>query len=259
MNTHAQIEDTDLPAPAGGQSSKPTVVLVHGALEGASIWHLVIPRLQREGFPVIAFANPLRSLGVDVAYLRSVLDRIEGQVILVSHAYGGAVITQAGDDPKVLGLVYAASPMPAVGESATDCLERFPGGDFGSSVNLTTYTLPDGTTGMYALVQGDRYGSLLAADVPESVLALMIATQRPVDLAALNEKLTSAAWATKPSWQIRPLRDPVFALEEWKFESDRAGSHVTEVNSSHAVPVTHPDVVVDVIKQAADATMREKR
>ena len=104
------------------ESSKPTIVLVHGAVEDASIWHLVIPRLQRDGYPVIAFANPLRSLAVDAAYLRTVLDRIEGSVILVSHAYGGAVITQAGDHPKVRGLVYAASPMPASGESANDCL-----------------------------------------------------------------------------------------------------------------------------------------
>ncbi|MBW4093865.1 MAG: alpha/beta hydrolase [Proteobacteria bacterium] len=235
---------------------KPTIVLVHGALEDASIWHQVIPRLQRDGFPVIAFANPLRSLSVDVAYLCTVLDRIEGPVILVSHAYGGAVITQAGDHRNVKGLVYAASPMPAAGESATDTLRRFPGGDFASAINLTDYTLPDGTSGTYALVQADKYGPLLAADVPESVLALMIATQRPVDLAALNEKLTSAAWTTKPSWQIRPLQDPVFPVEEWKFQSDRAHAHVTEVNSSHAVPVTYPDVVVDVINQAAGAVAK---
>jgi pimeloyl-ACP methyl ester carboxylesterase len=236
------------------ESSKPSVVLVHGALEDASIWHRVIPLLQSEGHPVIAFANPLRSLAIDVAYLRSVLDRIEGPVILVSHAYGGAVITQAGDDPKVRGLVYAASPMPAVGECTNDCLERFPGGDFAASVNLTNYTLPDGSSGTYALVQADKYAALLAADVPESVLALMIATQRPIDLAALSERLTSAAWMNKPSWQIRPLQDPVFPVQEWKFQSDRAHAHVTEVNSSHAVPVTSPQIVADVIKQAARAT-----
>jgi pimeloyl-ACP methyl ester carboxylesterase len=183
-----------------------------------------------------------------------VLDRIEGPVILVSHAYGGAVITQAGDDPKVRGLVYAASPMPAVGECTNDCLERFPGGDFAASVNLTNYTLPDGSSGTYALVQADKYAALLAADVPESVLALMIATQRPIDLAALSERLTSAAWMNKPSWQIRPLQDPVFPVQEWKFQSDRAHAHVTEVNSSHAVPVTSPQIVADVIKQAARAT-----
>jgi pimeloyl-ACP methyl ester carboxylesterase len=236
------------------ESSKPTIVLVHGALEDSSIWHLVIPRLQRDGYPVFVFSNPLLGVAVDVAYLRSMLDRIEGPVILVSHAYGGAVITQAGDDPKVKGLVYAGSPMPAVGESSTDCLVRFPGGDFGSSIDLIPYTLPDGTSGTNVLCQPDKFVPLLAADVPESAAALMIATQRPISLAALNEPLTSAAWTSKPSWQIRPLLDPVFPLEEWKFEADRAHSHVIEVNSSHAVPVTFPDVVVDVIGQATRAT-----
>ena len=119
---------------------------------------------------------------------------------------------------------------------------------------MTNYTLPDGTSGTYALVQADKYAALLAADVPESVLALMIATQRPIDVAALSEKLTSAAWTSKPSWQVRPLKDPVFPIEEWEFESNRAHAHVVEVNSSHAVPVTYPDVVVDVIAQAARAT-----
>jgi pimeloyl-ACP methyl ester carboxylesterase len=235
------------------ESLKPTIVLVHGALEDASIWNGVIPRLQRDGYPVIGFANPLLGVAVDAAYLRSVLDRIEGPVILVSHAYGGAVITQAGDDPKVKGLVYAGSPMPAVGESATHCLERFPGGDFASSVDLTTYTLPDGTSGTNVLVKADNYRSLLAADVPESVVALMIAIQRPINLAALNEPLTSAAWTSKPSWQIRPLQDTAIPVDEYKFEADRAHSHVVEVNSSHAVTVSNPDVVADVIEQAARA------
>ena len=143
--------------------------------------------------------------------------------------------------------------MPGVGESTNDCLERFPGGDFASSVDLTDYTLPDGTKGTYALVKADKYGYLLAADVPEAVLALMIASQRPVDVLALSERLTSAAWMSKPSWQIRPLLDPVIPQEEFKFEAERAHSHVTELNSSHAIPVTFPDVVVDVINKAAKA------
>jgi pimeloyl-ACP methyl ester carboxylesterase len=239
------------------QSSKPTIVLVHGAVEDSSLWtHGVIQGLQRDGYPVKVFSNPLRGLPVDAAYLRSLLDTIKGPVILVSHAYGGAVITQAGDDPKVKGLVYAGSPMPGVGESTNDCLYRFPGGDFASSAVLIPYTLPDGTTGTNILIKPERYGYLLAADVPESVLALMIATQRPIAAAALDDILTSAAWTSKPSWQIRPLLDPVIPQEEFKFEADRAHSHVIELNSSHAIPVTFPDVVVDVIEQAARATMK---
>jgi pimeloyl-ACP methyl ester carboxylesterase len=240
-----------------GTQTKPTIVLVHGAVEDSSVWtHGVIQRLQREGYKVMCFANPLRGVAVDAAYLRSLLDTIEEPVILVSHAYGGAVISQAGDDPKVKALIYAGSPMPGVGESANDCLERFPGGDFASSVDLIPYTLPDGTSGTNVLVKADKYGYLLAGDVPESVLALMIAIQRPIDAAALNERLTSAGWTSKPSWQIRPLLDPVIPQQEFKFEADRARSHVIELNSSHAIPITFPDVVVDVIEQAARAVAK---
>ena len=233
---------------------KPTIVLVHGALEDSSLWtHGVVQGLQRDGYPVICFATPLRGVAVDAAYLLSVLDTIEGSVLLVSHAYGGAVIGQAGHHPKVKGLVYAGSPMPGAGESANDCLVRFPGGDFASSVNLVPYTLPDGTSGTNVFVKAERYGYLLAADVPADVLAAIVATQRPIDMAALNEPLTSAAWTSKPSWQIRPLLDPVIPVEEFKFEAERAHSQVIELNSSHAIPITYPDVVVDVIEQAARA------
>ena len=235
-------------------SANPTIVLVHGAVEDSSLWtHGVIQGLQREGYPIKVFSNPLRGVAHDAAYLQSLLDTIEGPVLLVSHAYGGAVISQAGDDPKVKGLIYAGSPMPAAGESTNDCLERFPGGDFATSVDLIPYTLPDGTTGTNLVVKADRYGYLLAADVPQDKLVLMIVTQRPISLAALNEKLTSAAWTSKPSWQIRPLLDPVIPQAEFAFEADRAHSQVIELRSSHAIPVTFPDVVVDVIGQAARA------
>ena len=246
MGTHKQITDKDFP--------KPTIVLVHGAVEDSSLWtHGVIQGLQRDGYPIKVYSNPLRGLPNDVAYLRSLLDTIEGPVLLVSHAYGGAVISQGGDDPKVKGLIYAGSPMPAAGESTNDCLYRFPGGDFASSADLIPYTLPDGTKGTNILIKPEKYAYLLAADVPESKLALMIATQRPIEAAALADILTSAAWTTKPSWQIRPLLDPVIPQDEFKFEAERAHSTVIELNSSHAIPVTFPDVVVDVINQAARA------
>ncbi|KGT78232.1 alpha/beta hydrolase [Bradyrhizobium japonicum] len=238
------------------ESPKPTVVLVHGAFEDASIWNGVIERLQRDGYPVVAFGNPLLGPAIDTAYLRSLLDKIQGPVILAAHSYGGAVITQAGDDPKVKGLVYAASIMPAVGEAATHLLERYPGSTFPTSVEPTTYTLPDGTSGTYLLYQPDKFHSNVAADVPASVAALMLAGQRPMNLAALTEPLTSAAWTSKPSWQVRPLQDRAIPVDEYKFEADRAHSTVIEVNASHAVPVSNPDVVADAIEQAARAAAK---
>src|ERR1700728_4842328 len=115
MDTQSQKEEN---------SSNPTIVLVHGAVEDSSFWtHGVIQRLQRDGFRVKGFSNPLRGLFVDAAYLHSLLDTIDGPVILVSRAYGAAVITQAADDPKVKALIYAGPPMPGICESTNDCLE----------------------------------------------------------------------------------------------------------------------------------------
>jgi pimeloyl-ACP methyl ester carboxylesterase len=239
------------------ESLKPTIVLVHGAFEDASIWNRVIQRLQRDGYPVVAFANPLLGVAVDAAYLRSVLDRIAGPVILAAHSYGGVVITQAGaDDPKVKGLVYAAAVMPAAGEAASELIERFPGSSFPTSVEAVPYSLPDGTSGTYLLYQADRFHSQVAADVPASEVALMLATQRPMNLAALKEKVTSAAWTNTPSWQIRTLQDLAIPFAEQKFEADRAHSRVVEVNASHAVTVSNPDVVAEVIEEAARAAAR---
>jgi len=234
----------------------PTIVLVHGAFEDASIWSKVIARLQRDGYPVVAFANPLLGVAVDAAYLRSAIDRIQGPVILAAHSYGGAVITQAGTDPKVRGLVYAAAVMPAAGEAASNLLERFPGSTFPTSVEAVSYSLPDGSSGTYLLYQADKFHSNVAADVPASEVAMMLATQRPMNLAALTETLTSAAWTTKPSWQIRTLQDLAIPVAEQKFEADRAKSQVVEVNASHAVTVSNPDVVADVIVRAARAVMK---
>ncbi|MGA7807657.1 alpha/beta hydrolase [Bradyrhizobium sp.] len=234
---------------------EPTIVLVHGAFEDASIWWGVIERLQPKGHLLMAFGNPCQGVAVDAAYLRSVLSRIDGPVLLVGHSYGGAVITQAGDDPKVKGLVYAGSILPAVGESSTTSVSRFPGSSFFTSVEQTDYSLPDGTSGSYLLYQVDKFHAETSADVPADRAALMAVTQRPMHAAALNEPVTVAAWTSKPSWQVRTLDDVGIPPATQKFEGDRAGSHVTEVHSSHAVTVSHPDVVADVIEQAVRAVV----
>jgi pimeloyl-ACP methyl ester carboxylesterase len=239
------------------ESLKPTIVLVHGAFEDSSIWNAVIQRLQRAAYPVVAFANPLRGVAVDAAYLRSVLNRIEGPIILVAHSYGGAVITQAGaDEPKVKGLVYAGSILPAAEEAPRVLIERFPGSSFLTSTYPVPYTLPDGTSGAYVFYEADKFHSQAAADVPASEAALMAATQRPMDVACLTDALTSAAWTSKPTWQIVTLQDLAIPVAEQRFEAERAGSHVIEVDSSHAVTVSNPDVVADVIEQAARAVVK---
>jgi len=143
--------------------------------------------------------------------------------------------------------------MPAVGEAAANLLERFPGSTFPTSGEPTTYTLPDGTSGIYLLYQPDKFHSNVAADVPASVAAFMLAGQRPMNLAAPTEPVTSAAWVSKPSWQVRTLQDRAIPVEEYKFESDHAHSTVIAVDSSHAVTVSNPDIVAEAIEQAARA------
>jgi pimeloyl-ACP methyl ester carboxylesterase len=231
--------------------TKPAIVLVHGAFEDGSIWNKVIELLWADDFPVVVFANPLQGVAVDAAYLRSAIAGIETPMILVAHSYGGAVITQVGDDARVKGLVYAASVMPAAGEAASDLLGRFPGSSFLTSVYEVTYVLPDGASGRYLLYQPDKFHSQVAADVPAREAALMAATQRPMNVAALTEPLNHAAWTTKPSWQIRTLQDLAIPVTEQEYEADRANCRVTEVDSSHAVTVSNPGVVADVIRQAA--------
>lgn len=232
------------------ESPKPTIVLVHGAFEDGSIWKGVIQRLQQDGYPVIVFGNPLRGVSVDAAYLRSVLDRIDGPVVLVAHSYGGAVITQAGGDEKVKALVYAASILPAAGEAPSVLIERFPGSSFLTSTEVFHYALPDGTNGAYLLYQADKFHSQVAADVSEGEAAMLLATQRPMDKLCLIEAPTVAAWVNKPTWQIMTTKDLAIPLAEQKFEADRAKSHSIEVDASHAVTVSNPGIVADIIKQA---------
>jgi pimeloyl-ACP methyl ester carboxylesterase len=236
---------------------KPTIVLEHGAFEDASSWNGVIQRLHNDGYPVVAPADPLRGVASDAAYLRSVVDHIQGNVILVSHSYAGEIIGQAGaNDPKVKALVYAAALIPAVGENANQLLTQFPGSTLPDALDPVPYTLPDGTTGADLYVKADKYHQQFAGDVPANEAALMEATQRPIDQAALVENVTAAAWTNVPSWDIITNQDPNIPPAAQEFMATRAHAHITRVNSSHSVAVSHPDVVAKVIEQAAYATAK---
>jgi pimeloyl-ACP methyl ester carboxylesterase len=247
-------------ASASGSHSgapKPTIVLEHGAFADASSWNGVIERLESDGYQVVAPANPLRSVASDAAYLRSVVDHIQGPVVLVGHSYGGSVISEAAtNDPKVTALVYAAAFLPAPGESASGLTGQFPGSTLGAAVEPVPYTLPDGTEGTDLYIKKDAFHHQFAADVPRNQADLMAATQRPITQAALDEKATSAAWKTTPSWDIITTQDLNIPQAAQEFMAKRAHAHVTEVKSSHAVPVSHPGVVTRVIEEAARATAR---
>ena len=239
------------------QTSKPTVVLVHGAFAESSSWNDVIVRLHAEGYPVIAAANPLRDLQTDAAYVRSILDSVGGPIVVAGHSYGGSVLSEAADGhPDVKALVYVASFILEPGESTGELAAKFPGGELGPALKTLPVPLPDGKEGSDLYIKQDQFRRVFAADVPKDVTALMAATQRPITAAALEEPATGAAWKTIPSWNLVTTEDLAIPAESMRFMGQRANSHTLEIKASHAVAVSQPDAVADFITQAADATLR---
>ncbi|WP_217136989.1 alpha/beta fold hydrolase [Streptomyces sp. AC558_RSS880] len=236
------------------QGAKPTVVLVHGAFADSTSWNDVIRRLRHDGYPVVAVANPLRSLSGDSAYLKDVLAGIEGPIVLVGHSYGGSVISNAATgDKNVKALVYLAAFLPEKGESAVDLSGRFPGSTLGDALRPVPVTNADGSRGTDLYIQNDKFRHQFAADVPRNETDLMAVTQRPVTEAALAEGAAEPAWKTIPSWVLVATRDLNIPAAAQKFMAERAGARTTEVRASHAVSVSQPGKVTDVIEDAARA------
>ena len=232
-------------------STQPTVVLVHGAFAESSSWNAVVGELLKDGYPVIAAANPLRSVKGDAAYLKSVLSSIPGEVILVGHSYAGLVMTEAAAAaPNVRSLVYVAGYAPDVGESAVTISGRFPEGTLGPSI-APPVVQTDGGKDLY--IDQGKFWAQFAADVPEGEAAKMAATQRPILEAALAEPVSVAAWKTKPSWFIYGALDKNIPRSAQAFMAKRAKARETiEVpGASHVVMISHPDKVAAMIKRAA--------
>ncbi len=244
--------DTQSQHPTG---EKPTVVLVHGAFAESSSWNGVIERLRRDGYPVVAAANPLRGLRGDAENLRSVLDHVSGPIVLAGHSYGGSVMSEAADGhPRVRALVYVGSFLLEEGESTGELAGRFPGNELGAALVPVPVSVAGGTTVTDLYIQPDRFRQVFAGDVAPEVAELMAATQRPITPDALEEKATKAAWRTIPSWTLVTRQDLAVPAEAQHFMAERAGSRAVEVDASHAVAVSRPDVVADLIVEAARAT-----
>ncbi|MFE6488667.1 alpha/beta fold hydrolase [Streptomyces sp. NPDC057757] len=232
--------------------AKPTVVLVHGAFADSSGWNGVVKKLKHEGYPVVAAANPLRGLSSDSAYLKDVLAGIKGPVVLAGHSYGGAVISNAATGNKnVKALVYVAAFVPEKGESALDLAARFPGSTLGQALHPVPVTNPDGSRGADLYIQEGKFGSQFAADVSRGTAELMAVAQRPVTEAALAEKSSEPAWKTIPTWDLVATQDLNIPPKAQAFMAERAGAHTVEVKASHAVHVSRPDKVTEIIVDAA--------
>lgn len=228
----------------------PTVVLVHGAFADSSSWNPVISELQREGYHVVAPANPLRGLTSDSAYLASVLAAIDGPIILVGHSYGGAVITDAATgNPNVKALVYIAAFAPDLGDSLASISQGYPNNDLGTSVLQRPYP---GGVDLY--INPAVFRPVFAADLPASTTAQMAVTQRPLGVAGFTDPSAAPAWKSVPSWYLVAANDRAIDPAAERFMAARAGAHTTEIRSSHVAMLSHPDAVVRLVNDAAHAT-----
>jgi pimeloyl-ACP methyl ester carboxylesterase len=228
----------------------PTVVLVHGAFADASSYAAVIPDLLDDGLRVVVPPNPLRSLAGDSAYIASVVRQIEGPVLLVGHSYGGAVITVAGSEANVVGLVYLAGYALDEGETLDELNAHASATDLGSGLISWSYPRADGSTGTEFTVDPARFDALFAAGVDTQLTRLLAVGQRPLAAELFSERATAAAWKSKPAWGVVASSDQTINPEIERFGYSRAGMTVTEVDSSHLVMLADPKSVVDVIRAA---------
>ena len=220
-----------------------SIVLVHGGFVDGSGWDQVYNILKKDGYTVSVVQNPTSSLADDVAATNRVLDAHKGPVILVGHSYGGVVITEAGNHPKVAGLVYIAAFAPDQGESVGSLIkDPVPG--------APVPPIEPAGEGFLGLNKA-KFRASFAADVSAEKAAFMADSQVPWGLDALNGAISEPAWKSKPSWYLVATDDRMIPPPAQQFMSKRAGSTVVEVKGSHAIYVSQPEAVASLIEKAA--------
>ena len=226
------------------QYSKTSIVLVHGAFADGSSWNKVIPLLEAEGFTVTAVQNPLKSLSEDVATTKRVLDAQKGDVVLVGHSYGGAVITEAAaGNSKVKALVYVAAFAPDAGETLGALGERFPAPPLGTAV------VPDSAGFLY--IDRAKVADVFANDLPKEEAALLAATQKPLAAAIFGEPLKAAAWKSIPSWYVVSTQDKAINPDLERFMAKRMNAKTKELKASHVSFISNAPEIAKVIESAA--------
>src|ERR1700674_4782809 len=219
------------------------IVLVHGGFVDGSGWEGVYSILKKDGYNVSIVQNPTISLKDDVAASKRILAAEDGPAILVGHSYGGAVITEAGNDPKVAGLVYITAFAPDKGESVATLIQNPPPGA------PVPPTQPPQAG--YLFLDRAKFPASFAADVNAEKAAFMADSQVPWGVEALNGKISEPAWKAKPSWYLIVTDDKMIPPEAQRSMSKRAGSTVVEVKGSHAIYVSQPEAVAALVEQAA--------
>lgn len=236
-------------------TTSPTVVLVHGAFADSSGWAGVIERLQGAGIPVTAAVNPLRSVNGDAAYVASLVQQIPGPVLLVGHSYGGVVITNAASAaPNVVGLVYVAGFAPDAGESLMDIEVDSKDSVLNSSLLALQYPTGQGSeTAIEFVINPENYHDAFAADLPEEQTKVMAVFQRPAAALAFSEVTGTPGWQSLPAWAVIPTGDKAAGTDVLRTMADRAGADIVEVEGSHAIMISQPQAVADLIMTAVDA------
>jgi len=226
-------------------STLPTVVLVHGGFVDGAGWEGVYNILKKDGYNVSIVQNPTASLADDVAATRRVIAQAKGPVVLVGHSYGGVVITEAGNDPKVSKLVYITAFAPDKGESVASLIKNPPPG-----APVPPILPPQNG---YLFLDKTKFADSFAADVGAEKAAFMADSQVPWGVVALEGAVTEPAWRKKPSWYLLVTEDRMIPPAAQQFMAKRAGATVVESKGSHAVYVSKPDVVASIIKSATVA------
>ena len=229
--------------PAAAQGQQTTVVLVHGAFADGSAWDKVIPLLQAKGLQVVAVQNPLTSLADDVAATRRALDMQTGPVVLVGHSWAGMVITEAGQHERVKALVYVAAYAPSEGESAADLGKGYP-----TPVGLSFFVADKEG---FVTMSPEGIAKHLAQDVPAAETKLMAVTQGPVRGKNFEEKVSVAAWRTKPSWYVLSEQDHMMQPALQKAMAQKISAHVVSLPTRHVPQVSKPTQVANAILAAA--------
>ena len=221
--------------------AKASIVFAHGLWADGSCFGKVIPALQADGHQVVSAQNSLDTLEGDVATVTRALGRVSSPAILVGHSYGGTVITAAGTDDRVGGLVYIAALAPDEDETSQSLQEQFPATDIFAHIEIADgriWMLPSGI-------------GCFAGDLPEQEQRLVWATQGVPAADLFNQKLDGTAWRTKPSWYIVANNDRTVQPDLERFVAKRMGAHTYDVDSSHVAMLSRPDFVLDVIRTAA--------
>ena len=223
--------------------AKPSIVFAHGLWADGSCFSKVIPILQAEGHQVIASQHGLDSVETDVATVIRTIGRVSGPVLLVGHSYGGTLITAAGTDDRVAGLVYIAALAPDETETSQSHQAQFPTTDVFNYIEVA-----DGR--IWLKHEGTR---AFAGDLSEQEQELVWATQMVPDVNLFNEKVPGTAWRTKPSWYIIANHDQTVHPELERFAAKRMGAHTYDLDSSHVPMLSQPDFVLNVIRTAANS------